>query len=145
MKKLKTKYPNWFSSYRPPTLFDKKPQEMISENKTLSEESIKDFPHTIEATEDYKIVLDVDLDYSGCYYEGDHPSVKATIAKISKSIIPNPNYKKELDKYEKAFAENKREKEEWKKWKKIWDEEEAEKIKLRDLRMLKILKEKYEK
>lgn len=93
--------------------------------------------------------IEVEQDWSGCYYDGDEPSIAVFV--VSAKEIENPNYeteletyKKNLASYNKSYEKWKANKTEWAKLKKKYDEEQAEKKKAAELKQLAALKAKYE-
>ena len=57
----------------------------------------------VEETETTATYLEWELDYGGCYYEGDSPFILVDRVTYSKEMMPNPRYKTELKFYNSAY------------------------------------------
>lgn len=51
------------------------------------------------------IILSLELDYGGCYYEGDTPGIEALLKVPKKLIEESPKYKEEFKRYYSELAE----------------------------------------
>lgn len=70
--------------------------------KELKREYYRDSSILIEETETTVTYLEWELDYGGCYYEGDSPSIQVDRVTYSKEMMPNPRYKTDLKFYNSA-------------------------------------------
>lgn len=149
-KTKKTEYPFWFRGDCLPVFSAIKPDEYFSHGEKVSAQTYMD-GDWVEFDPAFDYRLDVELDYSGCYYPGESPSVKCFLVAYTKEKMENPLYAEQLANYEREKRKHKKQLEEWKKWKIIWDAEQ-EKLKKMQLRrkeiaerkMFEKLREKYE-
>jgi hypothetical protein len=132
-----SKIPPWFDNYLKPY---KPSAPKKSFTVTERVEKIHSGEGTLTITE--PCTLEIEKDFSNCYYESDSPSINVFIVREIEK--PNPRYERDLKRYEKDLKQYNQRKKEWPKWKKIWDEKELAKTRQRELAQLIRLKKKYE-
>jgi hypothetical protein len=141
----KEKIPSWFNQHSKP---DKRYAPLV--RKTLVKGA--DLNYTtitngeeiiLEPGKRYRLDLDYETDYGGCYYSGDTPNIiiKAQLVEFTSEPIPNPRYKQEQASYDEYMDRIKT----WDHWKAVWDEQNAKKKELAERRLYLKLKGKYDK
>jgi hypothetical protein len=122
----------------------KEPKEVIN-NEILKEEKILNDGEIIAETDTEVTRVSLELDYAGCYYESDSPSISGKISTYIKSEIPNPKYDKQLAQYKKAKEKYKADLKKYKADLKIYEEQMKEQLERSQREQYLKLKKKFEK
>jgi hypothetical protein len=101
MSKSKTDNPHGFYKYIKPSFHGIKPTKMVTVAERISERTVYDGEVLYVDADGNNVKIEFELDYSGCYYEGDTPSIEAKIVTEKVTEIPNKNYDKQLSIFEK--------------------------------------------
>jgi len=85
-------------------------REPIKQSIELKQVNVKTYGDgdTILDTDDKLFVLNVELEYSGCYYESDRPSVKVEITEYDKIPYDDVEFLSRKRSYARAKAKYKR-------------------------------------
>jgi len=120
------------------------PQKMLKPQSAISRVLVEEWEELkLKPDANYRLEYDHELDWGGCYYAGESPSIKSVVylVEFSTEEIPNPCYKSQKKVYDEEVARINS----WDSWKERWLIDEARKKELAERRQLLKLKAKYEK
>jgi hypothetical protein len=120
------------------------PQKMLKPQTEISRVLIEEWEELpLKPGAKYRLEYDHELDWGGCYYPGESPSIKSVVylVEFSSDEVPNPHYKSQKKVYDEEVARINS----WDSWKAIWNTEQARKKEIAERRKLYELKKKYEK
>jgi hypothetical protein len=101
MSKSKTDNPHGFSKYFKPSYYNPKPTKTVSIAERISERIVSYDEVLYVDSDGNNVKIEFEFDYSGCYYEGDEPSIKIKIVTEKVTEVPNKDYNRQLSRFEK--------------------------------------------